>query len=123
MRIIASQFAVGCALWLLICPAARAKRKPPEPVPPVVSGDVRYSVGGNGTAQSIVASAVGSGAVLWRVEVFRTKINPRMEKDVQDVFITDLTVAGRTLLIRDEKARCYVLDLATKRVKQQSCAE
>ena len=82
MRIIASQFAVGCALWLLICPVARAKRKPPEPVPPVVSGDVRYSVGGNGTAQSIVASAVGSGAVLWRVEVFRTKIYPRMEKDV-----------------------------------------
>lgn len=122
MRMIPSRLAVVYASWLLACPA-EAKRKEPALVPPVVSGDVRYSVEGNGRAQSVVATAIGSGAVLWTVRVFRNKIRKGLEEDVQWVFINELKVAGRTLLIRDEKSRCYVLDLATRRVKPQPCAE
>ena len=59
---------------------------------------------------------------LWRVKVFHTRIKFWMEEDVQWVFITDLKLADEVLLVRDEKARCYAIDIATKhRVRKTPC--
>jgi hypothetical protein len=44
-----------------------------------------------------------------------------VEEDNQWIFISDLTKAGKSLLIRDEKARCYSLDLSTRRVRKKPC--
>jgi outer membrane protein assembly factor BamB len=114
-----------CVVTAFLCylPALPAKRLPPKPVPPVVSGNVQYSVEGEEGAQYVVASNVTSGQELWRVKVFQTHVRQRLEKDVQWVFITELTLASKQLLVRDEKARCYAVDLTTKRVKHQACRE
>jgi hypothetical protein len=37
------------------------------------------------------------------------------------VFITDLNLDSNALLIRDEKSRCYRLDLDKKRVTRDTC--
>jgi hypothetical protein len=111
-----------CTVLVLMSPAT-AKRKPPEPVPPVVSGEVRYTVEGSGREQRIAATSTRSGAVLWRALVFRTTIQPKLEEDVQWIFINQMTLAGRTLLIQDERARCYALNLDSQQVKRRSCPE
>lgn len=98
-----------------------AKRLPPKPVSPVVYNGVEYSAQGDGRAASVVATDVATRKQLWTVEVFRTRINPLLEEDVQWVFISDLRMVGGALLVKDEKSRCYRLDLATKRIRKDRC--
>jgi hypothetical protein len=105
----------------LLAQVLYAKRIAAKPVSPVVSNGVEYSAEGGGQVQYVVATDMGSSRQLWKVEIFRTHIKPWLEPDVQLVFITDLALRGGTLLIRDEKARCYELKLATKKVKKRAC--
>jgi hypothetical protein len=69
----------------------------------------------------VVANEVTTGNELWRVEIFRVHLEPGLEEDVQWVFISDLKLLDSTLLVRDEKSRCYRLDLTTKQVKKSQC--
>ena len=96
-----------------------AKRAAPKPVSPVISGGIRYSAEGNGIDEYVVATDASSGKKLWKVEVFHNEIDPSLEEDVQAVFITNLKLAGNSLSIRDEKSRCYSLDLSTKHVRRR----
>ena len=98
-----------------------AKRAAPQSVNPVVSGNIKYSAQGDGRTGYVVASEVTTGKELWRVEVFRVHLEPGLEEDVQWVFISDLKLLDSTLLVRDEKSRCYRVDLATKHVKKSQC--
>lgn len=93
----------------------------PKPVSPVVADGVQYSAEGDGRDQYVVAEDAASGKVLWKVKVFHNHIKPWLEEDVQWVYITDLRVAGKTLLVRDERPRCYTLDLTNKQVKTHDC--
>lgn len=100
-----------------------AKRVPPKDVPPVVVNGVRYSANSDGKDSYVVATDVPSGKELWRVEVFHTRIAFwKGEEDNQWVFISDLKKsAGNSLLVRDEKNRCYSIDLNTKQVRKAQC--
>ncbi len=116
------------SLWriVLLCLCSpicgTAKRLPPKPVPPVVAHGVRYSAEGDGKDSYVVASDGASGRKLWRVKVFHTRIKIwRGEEDNQWVFISDLKLAGSSLLVRDENNRCYSISLKTKRVKKMAC--
>lgn len=104
---------------LLCAISSVAKRAQPRPVPPVVYAGVSYSAEGNGVDEYVVASEASTGKRLWTVKVAHNDHDPRMEQDVQDVYITDLKATKGALLIRDEKSRCYSIDLATKRVNKQ----
>ena len=108
------------ALVYLVEPAA-AKRMPPKPVSPVISGGIRSSAEGDGRDQYVVAADAASGKVLWKVKVFHNIIKFWMEEDVQWVFITDLKLVDNTLLVRDEDARCYSVELKTRGVKKLRC--
>ena len=88
---------------------------------PVVHDGVTYSVAGDGREGYVVATETSTGKELWKVKVFTVHIKLWMEEDVQWVFITDLSLDSNALLIRDEKARCYRLDLEKKRVKKDLC--
>ena len=101
---------------------AFAKRMPPKPVAPVVSDGVRYSAGGDGRDQYLVAQDAPTGNEMWRVKVFHNRIKFWVEEDVQWVFITDLKLADNSLLVRDEASRCYSIDLRRRRVKKQPCS-
>lgn len=110
-------FTVILALMVLALGAV-AKRKAPKPVAPVVANGVRYCAVMNGEDESVAAVDAASGKELWRVKVFHNQIDPSLERDVQDVFITDLTLQGATLLVKDEKARVFSIDLKTRTVKE-----
>lgn len=100
-----------------------AKRLPPKPVTPVVSEGIRYSADGDGRNQYVVATDMKSGNKLWRVRVFHNQIKPGLEEDVQWVFITDLKLVGSSVFVKDERERCYSVDLKTRRVMKQTCGD
>ena len=109
-------------LWMFGTICTSAKRVPPKEVPPVVVNSTRYSVNGDGKDSYVVATDVPSGNELRRVKVFHTRIEFwRGEEDNQWVFISDLKFAGNSLLVRDEKNRCYSIDVNTKHVKKAQC--
>ena len=93
-------------LFASIC--ATAKRVPPKSVPPIAANGIRYSADGDGKDSYVVATDEASGKTLWRVKVFHTRINfLRGEEDNQWLFISDLKLGENSLLVRDEKNRCY----------------
>jgi hypothetical protein len=96
-------------LFSSIC--ATAKRVPPKSVPPIVADGIRYSAEGDGKDSYVVAIDEVSGKTLWRVKVFHTRIKFWREEDNQWLFISDLKLAGNSLLVRDEKNRCYSIYL------------
>jgi hypothetical protein len=107
-------------LLLIIPLGLLAKRAAPKPVPPVVRNGVKYSApNDNGRIGHVEASDARSGATLWDIKVFEVQIDPKLEEDVQWVFITDLKLEGNSLHVKDEKSRCYNLDLTTKTVKKE----
>jgi hypothetical protein len=110
-----------CTAVAVLTATALAKRLPPEPVTPVVAQGLRYSAEGDGRDQYVLASNATSGKELWKVKVFHTHVHSEMEQDVQWVFITNLKLVNDALLVRDEKARCYSVDLKTHRVHKTSC--
>lgn len=108
------------SLWLLLPAGLSAKRAAPKPVSPVVRDGVKYSVpNDNGRIGHVVASDDRNGKTLWDIKIFEVQIDPKLEEDVQWVFITDLKLVGNALRMKDEKSRCYNLDLTTKKVRRQ----
>jgi hypothetical protein len=98
---------------------------PPE-VPPVNVGDVRIEVlhwgmerglGQNGGY--IAAFDRSTDAELWVLKVYDVHYDPKMESDVQDVFIESMSKSlfGKKLNVTDELGREYVVDIASRSVK------
>jgi outer membrane protein assembly factor BamB len=98
------------------------KRLPPKPVPPISADGIRYSAEGDGKDSYVAATDEATGKTLWKVKVFHTRIKFwRGEEDNQWVFISDLKLAGDSVLVRDENNRCYSISLNTKHVKKAAC--
>jgi hypothetical protein len=97
------------------------KRTAPKPVPPITQNGVRYTAPNeNGRMAFVIASDAKTGKELWRLTIFETKIEPFLEEDVQWVLITRLELKGNSLLVQDEKSRCYQIDLATRHVTKKN---
>jgi hypothetical protein len=101
--------------------SAGAKRVSPKPVAPVISNGIRYTADGDGRNQYVVASDASSGIKLWKVKVFHNYIKFWEEEDNQWVFITTLKLVNNSVFVRDEKSRCYSIDLKRKHVKKEQC--
>jgi hypothetical protein len=106
--------------------APKAKRKPPAAVPSVTVGGLRFEAIHWGKARGlgqnggyIAAIDPASGKELWTLKVYDVVYDPKLEGDVQDVFIIAMskTLFGQKLNIRDEEGRSYVVDPATRMVK------
>jgi hypothetical protein len=102
------------------------KRTAPPKVRPVTVGGVRIEalhwgrsrgLGQNGGY--IVAVDPASGRELWTLKVYDIAYDPKMEEDVQDLFIAKLAVAGDKLSVRDEGGRRFLVDLKRKTVAAQ----
>jgi hypothetical protein len=101
---------------------AWAKRMPPKPVPPVVFNGVEYSADGDGKLGRIIATDMSTKRELWTKKVFRIHIHWwKGEEDTQWIYISYLKLEQNSLFIKDERGRCYRLDLNTRRVKRDSC--
>lgn len=103
----------------------KADRLPPPDVPPVVIGTTRYEVIHYGKRQGlsqnggyIAARDVASGRELWTLKVYDVPFDPKMEADVQDIFIESMGKAffSNKLKIVDEQGRHYVVDVKTREV-------
>ncbi len=96
---------------------ALTERSAPARVPPITWRGVRYEV--NHAKMGIVeAREAGSGKLLWERKIYSVFYLPLLEKDVQDVYITSLSLRGTRLLIVDEKKRVYELDPVTRKVRR-----
>lgn len=115
---------------VLAGPSAWAKRVAPAPVPPVVSGNVRYEaphstnpcdpdqVGG-----CVVAYDNTSNAQLWAVQVYCTKYDSNLEADVQWVFINSLTLSSSgQLQVANEAGKHFTIDPQTQKVSGDATA-
>jgi hypothetical protein len=107
---------------LHIQPDLFGKQVPPKPVAAVTNSGVEYSADGDGKTGWIVVTEIASATQLRTIQVFRIHTHwLKGEEDNQWVFISDLKLDKGTLLIKDERSRCYRLDLSTKRVKAERC--
>ncbi len=104
-----------------------ASRSAPPVVPPVTHAGVRYQQleddrlpGIDPDASYVVARDVASNAVLWTLQIYRTEIIPGLETDVQAVYFKamQLHADATQLLIDDEIGRHFVVDLASRSVRQ-----
>lgn len=103
------------------------KRVGPSDVPPVDVAGVRIDVlhwgkerGLRQNGGYIVAHDPASGRELWTLKVYDVVYQPRMEEDVQDVFIERMTKLGdNQIAITDENGRRYVVDVAQREAAPQ----
>lgn len=116
-----SRLAVVAGMVVLVAGLAWARRAAPAEVPPVTDGVLRYEVphqlnpchqrGG-----CVVASDAVTGQQKWVVQVYCTAYQPFLEQDVQDVFITSLTLTNGVLSVVDEKGRQFQVSTTTRAV-------
>ena len=106
---------------------ARAKRVAPPDVPPVVFRRVRIEAIHWGRERNfkqnggyIAAFDPASGRELWTLKVYDVVYDPKMEEDVQDVFVRKMTkISPSGLLIVDEKGRRYRVDVKARTVTRR----
>jgi len=111
---------VFSAIALLPC-LAPAKRAAPPKVEPVVHGGIRYVIpNDDGRRAYIEAWDVPTNKKLWDLTVFTNRIDPKLEEDVQWIFINKLSVCDDMLLVTSEHGRRYQVDLQTKAIKESS---
>ncbi len=56
-----------------------------------------------------------TGRQLWRTAVFRNRINPFLEEDVQWIYIKSLQITGGKVLVTDERGRQHYVYAKTGR--------
>lgn len=101
------------------------KRFAPDPVEPVILGNIRYEalhwgkdreLGQNGG--HVVAFDQSTGDELWTARLYEILYDPNMEADKQDIFVTSLVLdsAASRLVAEDERGRRYALNLFSREV-------
>jgi hypothetical protein len=105
---------------------AFAKRVAPTPVAPIEKDGLIYSAppyvrfSDNVFAQAggyIMARDMQTQRIKWLVQIYVTKYDKLMEKDVQDVFIKQIQLAGDVMTIKDEKNNTFSLNIKTLEIK------
>jgi outer membrane protein assembly factor BamB len=107
-----------CILLLGGIASSFAKRAAPRTVAPVLADGIRYSAPPEAMG-FVVAAAADSGKELWRMRIYEVRVDPNLESDVQDVFITSLTLKDGALIITNERGEKYALDLKARKVTRQ----
>lgn len=112
-------FVILCALGLLTPSLALAKRAAPAKVEPVVYQGIRYvTPNDDGRHAHIEAWDVQTDKKLWDLTIFTNRIDPKLEQDVQWVFIKTLEVRDGILHLTSENGRIYQVNLKTKVVTE-----
>ena len=116
MRFVAILLAVA-----LIPHLASAKRIAPASVEPVVYEGIRYvAPNDEGRRGYIEAWDVKTNKKLWELTIFTNRIDPKLEADVQWVFINKLRIRDEMVMVTSERGATYQVDLRTKGITQWS---
>jgi len=101
-----------------------AKRSAPPRVEPAIHDSIRYvAPNDDGRRAYIEAWDAQTNKKLWELTVFTNRIEPRLEEDVQWVFINKLNVRDGTLLVTSERGNTYQIDLKTKAITQSDATK
>jgi len=107
------------AVALLLPSLSLAKRVAPVKVEPVIHQGVRYiAPNDDGRRAYIEAWDVQTNKKLWDLTIFTNRIDPKLEEDVQWVFIKELNIRDGALVVTSERDKIYRVDLKTKAVTQ-----
>jgi len=107
------------AVALLVPSLVLAKRVAPARVEPVVYQGIRYiAPNDDGRRAYIEAWDVQTNKKLWDLTIFKNRIDPTLEQDVQWVFIKELNIRDGALVVTSERDKIYRVDLKTKTVTQ-----
>ena len=105
-----------------------ASRNAPANVPPVTVDGIQYAiphfgvdVGQEQNGGYVEATSNKTGARLWLVRVYEIKYDPNLETDVQDIFITALSIADGKLKIKNEAGDNFVVESRTGKVLEGTC--
>jgi hypothetical protein len=111
-----------CVMAFLPCLAA-ARRIPPAKVEPVVYEGIPYvAPNDDGRRAYIEAWDVQTNRKLWSLTVFTNRIDPKLEEDIQWVFINGLSLHDGTLIVTPERGNTYQVDLRSKAITQSNAA-
>lgn len=108
--------------------APMGKRAGPPKVASVVVDDVEFAAIPWGKARGLgqnggylAARDPATGKEIWTLKVYDVVYDPKLEGDVQDVFITALqkSASGHELVVTDERGRRYLVDPKTRGVRPQ----
>ena len=107
------------AVALLLPTLTLAKRAAPAKVEPVIHQGVRYiAPNDDGRRAYIEARDVQTNKKLWDLTIFTNRIDPKLEEDVQWVFIKALNIRDGALVVTSERDKIYRVDLKTKAVTE-----
>lgn len=104
----------------------KPKRVGAPTVAPITVGELRFEVlrktrsrGFDQNGGVIAAIDAASGKELWTLKVYVIDYIPKLETDVQDIFIVALEKTGdnATLIVKDERHRQFIVDIAARSAK------
>ncbi len=115
------------SIILLLCltQGVFAKRLAPAEVESVTYDGVVYSVlkwgkvkGLDQNGGYLIAKDKKTKKVLWQKRIYKIKYSKQLETDIQDIFITKLSLSDdkKDLVINNERGETYHLNLKTKEV-------
>jgi hypothetical protein len=102
---------------------AFAKRMAPAKVEPVTHTGIRYvAPNDDGRHAYIEAWDVQTNKKLWDLTVFTNPVDPKVEEDVQWIFIKSLSIEGDRIVVTSERGNTYQIDLSSRAVTQLGTA-
>src|SRR5216117_4080403 len=102
---------------------APGKRTAPEQVTPIVHESIRYvAPNDDGRRGYIEAWDVKTNTKLWQLTVFTNRVDPKLEEDVQWVFIKALGIRDSELIVTSERSEAYQIDLKTRAIMRSDPA-
>jgi len=103
---VVTRLAVVFSSMLLLPQLTSAKRIAPAKVDPVIYEGIRYvAPNDDGRRGYVEAWNVVTNKKLWELTIFRNRIDPNLEEDVQWVFIKGLDMHDGGLLITSESGK------------------
>jgi hypothetical protein len=109
---LAVAFLLTGAFVVLVGMPCSAKRTNPPKVSPIECAGIRYvAPNTDGRTGFVEAWDIRTGRKLWTATLFKNRINPGLEEDVQWVYIKTMKVTGDKLVATDERGRTHVVDL------------
>lgn len=103
----------------------KPRRAAPQRVKPLVINGVRYEVTLRGHLRGfkqpggvIVAINEKTGEEVWALQVYSVQYDAAEEQDVQDVFITAISISSdkKELVITNERLEKYTVNLASRQI-------
>jgi hypothetical protein len=99
--------------------AALAKRLPAPIAQPAVANGIKYVAPNKiGTKGIIQAWNIKTGKKLWEKTLYTVRLNPKLETDVQWLYIQFLQLQGNQIIATNEQNQRYSINLKTLQSKR-----